>query len=177
MFRIVLGLFLSIAGGYACAAEAPMRQGDEVLAYDPQAVIEISAEARGLRLIAHRWDLATPFNIAVFTPSGVATCKGGAGLMQVLGSLHSLHLGRIMSDAETRGLQENARAVRLRFVLAEDIDLAEWTFYFPISGGHIALQSEHMDHAAETSLRLEPFKVLEGGCRTLGLVPSSPAGR
>ena len=70
--------FLSIAGGYACAAEAPMRQGDEVLAYDPQAVIEVSAEAHGLRLIAHRWDLATPFDIAVFAPSGVATCKKGA---------------------------------------------------------------------------------------------------
>jgi L,D-transpeptidase catalytic domain len=152
------------------AAEMPPQQGEELLAFDPHTITELSAQAIGLRLIAHRWNLRSPFYIGAFTRAGIDTCMGGGGLMRVLSSLQSLRTVRILSDVETRQLQDGVSlAVRLHFVAATEIDFGEWTFYLPHPvGARIAVQSEHMERAAELSIGREPFELLKQGCHALG---------
>jgi hypothetical protein len=157
----------------ACADEVPRQQGEEILAFDPQAITELSVQANGLRLIAHRWDARGPFYIGMFTRGGIDTCIGGDGLMQVLRSLQSLQIVRMLSDVETRQLRDGTSlSIRLRFVATTEIDLGEWTFYLPPQiGSRIAVQSEHMERAAELPIRRRPFISLKQGCHALGKHP------
>jgi hypothetical protein len=157
--------------GDAYPAPEPPREGEEVLAFDPLALTELSVQASGLRLIAHRWGLDSPFYIAAFTHSGVSTCKGGDGLMQVLRSLHSLRVVRVLSEVETRKLQEaSSRTIRLRLTAANDIDVGEWAFYIATFGERVVVQSEHMDYATEVQIGPEAIGIIRQGCRKLGNV-------
>jgi hypothetical protein len=155
----------------ACADRASPQQGEEVLAFDPNAVVEISVKAGGIRLLAHRWkSKGSPFSIAVFTPAGVSTCTAGEGFLRALAGLRSIKTGQILSLKDTRRLQENdGHRVRIRLVIDSDIEIEEWTFYLPEGrGSHVVGQSEQMERAAELSIGLEPFLLLQQGCRALG---------
>jgi hypothetical protein len=173
--RALAAIMIGLLGGFSDikAAEMPGQQREEILAFDPHAITELSAEAIGLRLIAHRWDLESPFYIAVFTRTGINTCMGGHGFVQVLRSLQSLRIVRMLSDVETRQLQDGTSlAIRLRFVATTEIDLGEWTFYLPRQvDAPIAVQSEHMKSAAELPIGRQPFASLNQGCHTLGKDP------
>ena len=133
-------------------------------------ITELSVKANGLRLIAHRWDVRSPFYISAFTRDGVATCIGGDGLSQALHSLQSLQNVRNLSDAETHELQNGIyQVMRIRFVVASDIDVGEWTFYIPSqTTARITVQSEQMKRAAELQITRQTFLSLQQGCRTLG---------
>jgi hypothetical protein len=166
---VVLSAIIHIAR----ADPAPQRQGEEVLAFDPSTVVELSVKAEGVRLLAHRWkSKGPPFRIAVFTPAGVSTCTAGHGLSRALAGLRSIKTGQELSLEDTKRLQENAgHRVRIRFVIDSDIEIEEWTFYLPDHpGSRVVGQSEQMERAAELNIGPEPFLLLEQGCRTLGAI-------
>jgi hypothetical protein len=173
--RVLVGVMICLLArsGGACAYNAPQRNGEELLAFDPDTITELSVQADGLRLIAHRWDLESPFHIGIFTRTGIASCVGGGGFMQVLRALRSLQAVRMLSDFETRQLHDrSASAIRLRFIATTEIDLGDWTFYLPAQTGRpIAVQSENMGRAAELPIGRQPFVLLSEGCHALGKSP------
>jgi hypothetical protein len=153
------------------ASDLPPQQGEEVLAFDPHAITELSMSTKDLRLVAHRWrSNGQPFLIAVFTPNGLDTCAGGVGLVRALGGFQSLRTVRTLSAGETHQLQNgSSELVHLRFIADKDIEVDGWTFYLPAHPGDKVIgQSEHMERAAELSVGTEPFLLLKQGCRALG---------
>ena len=161
---------------FSNARAVEVSRGEEVLAFDPNAITELSMKTDKLRLVAHRGKPGQAFLIAVFTPSGLETCTGGDGFALVLTALRSLRVQRNLSVEETRRLQEgNLHSIRISLVANDDIAIDEWTFFLPeAKDGPVIGQSERMDVATELSLERQPFMLLEKGCRGLGAVRRKP---
>jgi hypothetical protein len=152
------------------------RPGEELLAFDPQMITDLSAAAERWRLVAHRWHTGSElFRIAEFKaePPSIRTCIAGRGFTRVLDGLHSLRVVRTLSADETTRVRDGVRyTIRLQLTAANSVEIGPWIFFLPEHPKTSVLaQSDEFPSLVELALKRQVFDLLSEGCSGIGTAP------
>jgi hypothetical protein len=148
-----------------------LKAGDEVLAMDPNLVLELSYRTPSLRVFAYRWEVGDKFKVFAAHKDGrrQTTCIGGGNFRFILEQFKSLKLRREI-DAATAAAFLRAKSGKewAELVIRDSIELEPFqALIAPLEGSTNEALIRIGSSTYAVAIDHRTFALMSRGCATL----------